>query len=181
VWDLPNVSLWPFWSSVPSTSYVWILATGVSMCLVSRWLLWDLGPRKNFGHGKMLLLAIAVGLLANVVMTLLLMPSTILSQGFELYTQAALLIALCMLTAGWVYLLAAKTYPAKPDPLVMAFPLLWCSWHLGLYAYTYADLFSTRGSGLTMDGMPVGNFLIAVPAIAISIQLYVLSWVKNKK
>ncbi len=181
VWDLPNVSLWPFWSSVPSTSYGWILATGVSMCLVSRWLLWDLGPRKNFGHGKMLLLAIGVGLLANLVMVLLLLPSTILSQGFQLYFQAASLIALCMLTAGWVYLLAAKTYPPKPEPLVMAFPLLWCTWHLVLYAYTYADLFSTQGNGLTMDGMPVGNFLIAVPAIAISIQLYIFSWIKNRE
>jgi len=129
----------------------------------------------------MLLLAVAVGLLANVVMVLFHMPSSILSQGFQLYSQSAFLIAVCMLTAGWVYLLAPKTYPAKPEPLVMAFPILWCSLHLGLYAFTYEDLLSTHGHGLSMDGMPIGNFLIAVPAIAISIHLYVFSWLKNRR
>jgi hypothetical protein len=181
IWDMPNETLWPFWSSVPSTSYFWILSTAISMCLIARWLLWELGPKKNFGHGKMLLLAIGVGLLANVLMVVLMLPSSILAQGFQLYFQSASLIVLCMLTAAWVYFLAPKTYPSKPEPLVMAFPILWCSWHLILYATTFDDLLSTRGDGLTMDGMPMGNFIIAGITLALSIHLYIFTWVKNKQ
>ncbi len=127
----------------------------------------------------MLGLAGGVGILTNFLMIVFHMPATVLARGFGLYFQAGALIAVCMMAAAWVYLLAPKRYPVMPEPLLIVFPLLWCSFFIMLYAYYFSDVYTTGIDGKTGDGMPIANFVLVAITLAFAIRVSILFWFKG--
>jgi hypothetical protein len=167
VWDSDAPSLQPFWYSVPSTSYLWMMTLSMSFYVVARWLLWEKTPRSALGW---IGATAAVGLLTNLGSVALQMPVTLLGQSFGLYFVAGTLIVLMMLVNALVFWFCPRRAGQSLENRLLLFPTAWLASFVVLYSYYCAEILAAYSRGQSELGTPPGNFsLIAVALVMIAL------------
>jgi len=172
VWDVDSVSLQPFWYSVPSTSYLWMMTFSMAFAVTARWLLWERAVDKGYGWGGWLLSAVAVGIVTNIVSVSLQSPLTLLTQVFSLYFIAGAITTVLMALNTWVYWFRPRCNEGVLDPLLIVFPAAWVSFFVALYSYYTAVIFRSYAEGLSPMGTPAGNYALAMFALVMVVIVY---------
>jgi len=176
IWDQASISLQPFWYSVPSTSYLWMLTLSMSFYLAARWLLWDRSP----GHPRGWLYAtLAVGLLTNVGSIALQAPVSILGQVFEQYFLAGTVVMLMMLTNALVYWFCARRPGQALERELLIFPTTWFAFFVVLYAYYCGEILAAYSQGSSTLGTPPGNYALVALALVMVALVFVAPAVQN--
>lgn len=179
IWDTNDPTTLPYLSSVPVTSYHWFfLFTGVFAWL-TRVVCWDWvasgRSRGTIGIGVAL-----VPILTVVLGALLFVPYNLFAYNGML-GMAASLHALTFTAAGLTYVFSFRRPNAQRDRLLMLFPLVWVAGLLYIYAAKLDVFFSLTAEGLTVDGLAVGNPLVAGIAMIVTAAIVVLSHPTSKE
>jgi len=161
-WDRDSDLNKPFLDSVPLTSYQWFFLFTAAFAYVARRLLWD-------GAGSWLKV-LAIPPLTYLLGAIAFIPFNVL-VGLKWYDLDAFVYAVVFTAAAWAFLQQVRRVRLPRDPLLMAFPLLWVVGLLYLYVATYHRTLGTGADGLAPDGRPVGNLLLVVVAMAVSVGL----------
>jgi len=163
IWDQAAPSLQPFWYSVPSTSYLWMMTLSMMFYLVARWLLWQRQPRSHLGWVGATL---AVGLLTNIGSVALQTPVSILGQAYEQYFAAGVIVVTMMLVNASVYWFCPRGRGAALEKQLLLFPSAWLAFFVVLYCYYCGDILAAYSQGSSAWGTPAGNYGLVMLALS---------------
>ena len=88
---------------------------------------------------------------------------------------ASLTHALAFFAAGLVFLFNYRRPAESRDNVLILFPLLYLAGHLYMYIAKFDLFFSLSPTGLTQEGLAIGNPIAAVVAIIASTAIVLLS------
>jgi hypothetical protein len=173
IWDRADPTTWPYLNAVPVTSYFWFFSFTGAFALISRIICWDWVEQ---GKSKVQI-AIGVALIPILVClsgAALFIPYNLFSRNGML-GLAATFYALVLGAAGLVFVMQYRRPKLARDPLLMIFPLVYVVGHLFIYVAKFDIYFSVDASGLSAEGLPVGNLIAVVMAMVGSLTITLLS------
>lgn len=173
IWDTSDPTTWPYLNAVPVTSYFWFFAFTGAFAFVSRIICWD-WVEKGRSPGLISAGVAAIPALVCGIGMLLFVPYNVFARN-GMPGPAAALYAIVFALAGWVFVAHFRKPRLRRDRLLMFFPLVFVVGHLYLYVAKLELFFSVDAGGLTREGLPVGNPIVAVVAMIGSLTITLLS------
>ncbi len=179
IWNPGDVTLLPMWEAVPATSYHWIFGFTIAFAWLCRVLIWDNAIKWRNTNWKFFAAVLFIGIVTNVIGSLIFGPYNMLAYGYrafeydipyglQQYGWASFLLVVYLFAGAYLYFLTPKVHPKKPDLQLMIFPVLWCSIYIGLYAYSWSELYSIGADGITSFNTPIGNWIIVLVGMHMS-------------
>lgn len=182
IWDPDHVTLAPFWEAVPATSYHWIFGFTICFAWLCRVCIWDNAIKWRDSNTKLLGAAVFVAVFTSVLGSIGFTPFNYLGYGFKafdwdqpygykMYDWATFLLVAYLFGSAYLYFLTPKVHPKKPDLQLMIFPVLWCSLYIILYAHSFSQLYTVQADGITTYGTPIGNWIIVLVGMHMSLSI----------
>jgi hypothetical protein len=173
IWDRSDPTTWPYLNAVPLTSYFWFFAFTGSFALVSRVICWDWVAQgrsaKWIGVG-----VAAIPVLVCLIGMALFVPYNLFARN-GMIPQAATLYAVLFALAGLTFVFHFRKPRVRRDRLLMIFPLVYVVGHLYIYIAKFEIYFSVSASGLSQEGLAVGNLMAVMMAMVGSLTITFLS------
>jgi len=183
IWDRSNPTTWPYVSSVPLTSYHWFFLFTAAFAFLARKICWD-WPQQGKSTTAIYLGITAIPVATIVLGAILFIPYNIFSKNMPPWDMApwaanfglaSLTHALAFFAAGLVFLFNYRRPTESRDNVLILFPLLYLAGHLYMYIAKFDLFFSLSPTGLTQEGLAIGNPIAAVVAIIASTAIVLLS------
>lgn len=188
IWDTTDPTTWPYVNSVPLTSYAWFFLFTGAFTYINRFISWDwpaqnaVKPKIIVGHAFQPILTILLG-------SLLFVPYNLFSKSAPPYTLlpweanihlAALVHVIQFSIAGWIFYTHWQRPTMPKDNLLMVFPFIFLAAHSYMYIAKSHLFFNLTESGLTVDGLAIGNINAVLIAIIGSAVILILTNTQQK-
>lgn len=173
IWDREDPTNQPFLNAVPVTSYFWFFSFTGAFAFVSRIVCWDWPAARR--NTRLIVAGVAfLPVLVCLAGMALFIPYNLLAYN-DMIPHAASFYALTFGAAGLTFVLRYRRPAEVRDRLLMVFPLVFVAGHLYLYVAKIDLFFGTDANGLTAEGLPAGNLIAALAAMAGSVAITLLS------
>jgi hypothetical protein len=183
IWDTSDPTTFPYISSVPLTSYAWMLLFTSAFTFINRKISWDWVAE---GKSK---LKIGIAQLVQPVVTvflgvMLFIPHNLFGKTSPPYdmlpwdanVQMATLLYLTMFSlVGWLFLMKWRKPRYDRDALLMVFPYVYLIGFAYMYIAKFHLFFTVTPEGLNQEGPAMGNLVVVIIALIVSATIILIS------
>ncbi|ROS01751.1 hypothetical protein EDC56_2196 [Sinobacterium caligoides] len=170
LWDRSDPSTLPYVNSVPLTSYHWFFTFMIAFAYIARKVCWQ-WPQQNKSKAVVYSGIAAMPVTVILLGTVLFIPFNLFSKGVPpwdmlpwapMLTAAGALHAVTFFIAGLVFLFHYRRPTQPRDKGLMLFPLMFLAVHFYLYIAKFDLFFTLTPTGMTADGLAIGNLIAAL-------------------
>lgn len=183
IWDTSDPTTFPYISSVPLTSYAWMLLFTSAFTFINRKISWDW-----VGQGASTL-KLAVAQIVQPIVTvfcgvMLFIPHNLFGKTSPPYdmlpwdanVQMATLLYLTIFSlVGWLFLMKWRKPKYERDALLMVFPYIYLAGLAYMYIAKFHLYFNASQEGLNQQGFAMSNLFVVVLALVITSAIVLLS------